>query len=87
VTSTTPQQEALVDTPLAEITERVHEAQDAIAATLRSDPDRQWRPRELMDAARGNLSSTDVSIAFWKLVELGELKVDKQLTVRSVELV
>jgi hypothetical protein len=87
VTSTTPQQEALAETPLAEITERVHEAQDAIAATLRSDPDRQWRPRELMDTARGNLSSTDVSIAFWKLVELGELKVDKQLTVRSVDLV
>lgn len=87
MTSTTPQEEALEDTPLAEISERVHEAQEAIAATLRSDPDRQWRPRELMDAAKGDLSSTDVSIAFGKLVELGELKLNEQLTVRSAQLV
>jgi hypothetical protein len=75
------------DTPLADIAEGVQAAREAILATVRDKPGRDWRPRELMDAAKGELSNTVVSIAFWNLVESGELEVNERLVVRAVDLV
>jgi hypothetical protein len=78
------------DIPLDDIAEVVQEAREAILRTISEDPDHAWHPRELMSASKGRLSNTAsntaVSIAFWSLVESGELEVDQQLVVRAVQL-
>lgn len=77
------------DTPLADIAEDVQTAREAILSTITEDPTRSWHPRGLIDAAkvRAGLSTTVVSIAFWSLVESGQLEVDERLVVRAVDLV
>lgn len=72
------------DIPLESIAEDVQQARDAILATIQTNPDRQWRPRDLMSAAKDHRSNTAVSIAFWNLVESGDLAVDAHLVVRAV---
>jgi hypothetical protein len=74
------------DIPLDEIAEDVQEARDALLRTVNEHPTHAWRPRELMSASKGTLSNTVVSIAFWSLVEAGDLEVDEQLVVRAVQL-
>lgn len=66
---------------LAGIAEGVHEARAAILATIRADPDREWRPADLMSAAPGDLSDSKKLIAFWNLVKDAELVVDERLVV------
>jgi hypothetical protein len=80
-------QRAPGDVPLESIAEDVHQAREAILATVQAEPDRAWRPGELMRAAKNHLRNTVVSIAFWNLVESGELVVDEHLVVRPVHLV
>jgi hypothetical protein len=87
VSTTTTRQVTPGDTPLADIAEGVREAREAILATFSADPTHAWRPRELIDAAKGALPTSVASIAFWNLVESGELEVDERLVVRTVHLV
>jgi hypothetical protein len=75
------------DPPLADIAEQVQQARAAILAQLKEHPGREWRPRELIAAAKGDLPNTVVSIAFWNLVEAEELAVDERLVVRVPHLV
>jgi hypothetical protein len=75
------------DVPLESIAEDVHQAREAILATIRAEPNREWHPGELMRAAKSHMRSTIVSIAFWNLVESGELVVDEHLVVRRIHLV
>jgi hypothetical protein len=75
------------DPALAEVASEVQAAQGAIRAALRENPDREWRPSELISVARESLSdsisNTSFSIAFWNLVEANEISVDEEMTVRE----
>lgn len=73
------------DASLTGLAEEVGQACEAILAKLAEDPNAVWHPRALIDAAKGHLSNTVVSIAFWNLVDAGALIVDKQLVVRSAQ--
>lgn len=75
------------DPPLADIAEEVQQARAAILAQLKEHPGREWRPREMIAAAKGDLPNTVVSIAFWNLVDAGDLAVDERLVVRVAHLV
>lgn len=70
------------DASLAGLAEEVREAGEAILATLSESPTAVWRPRALIEASKAHRSNTVVSIAFWNLVDAGEIIVDKQLVVR-----
>ena len=70
---------------LGQLADEVREAEKALLAKLEEEPNREWNPRELQDAARTNgWSSSVVSIAFWRLVSSERLRVDEHLRVRSM---
>jgi predicted DNA-binding protein YlxM (UPF0122 family) len=90
--STIAHETTIDDHALADIAEAVGVAREAILEQLKSAPGTIWRPRQLIDAAKnviadGKISKTIVSIAFWNMVDGGELNVDEQLIVHAVHLV
>jgi hypothetical protein len=69
----------------AETAALVQEAQTAMREVIAADPSRVWTARELQDAAcdDGPWSDSIQRLAFWGLVEAGELWIDENLGVHS----
>jgi hypothetical protein len=78
------QDQADSESALGITAQQVRLAQDALRERLREDDARVWRARDLQEAVRNGWSSSVVSIAFWGLVEDGELVIDDDLGVRSL---
>lgn len=85
-------QEAAADEhALADIAEAVNIARQAILELVGSSSDATWRPRQLIDAAKNALaerkiSKTIVAIAFWNMVDAGDLVVDEHMIVHALAL-
>lgn len=69
------------DTPLKKIAGGVAEAQEALLEAVRSDQSREWRMRDLVSSTKNGWTNSEMTIAFWDLVELEALVVDEHLVV------
>ncbi|HEX5922903.1 MAG TPA: hypothetical protein VFY45_03665 [Baekduia sp.] len=69
------------DTPLQKIAGGVAEAQEALLEAVRSDQDREWRMRDLVSSTKNRWTNSEMTIAFWDLVEREALLVDERLVV------
>lgn len=69
------------DTPLKKIAGGVAEAQRALMVAMRSDSSREWRMRDLVSSAKNGWTNSEMTIAFWDLVERDALRVDEHLIV------
>jgi hypothetical protein len=69
---------------LADTRDKVAAAQIAMRELINDDTSRPWTPRELQDAAgdMGDWSASVLSLAFWGLVDEGDLVSDENLIAR-----
>src|SRR5689334_15842914 len=70
---------------LADTADRVAAAQDAMRRLISDATSQSWTPRQLQDAAgaMGDWSASVLSLAFWGLVDEGELLADENLVARA----
>lgn len=69
---------------LGRLADDVQAAENALLQTFEGDRDREWSPRALQAAATNGWSAAVVSIAFWRLVSSGRLKVEDDRRVRDL---
>jgi hypothetical protein len=69
---------------IADTADKVAAAQRSIRQLIQETPGRRWLPQELQDAAAEGhgWSGSVMSLAFWELVEAGEIALDESLAVR-----
>jgi hypothetical protein len=73
---------------LDEVAQQVDLARSAMRALLRTDPTRAWSASHLQEAAGqgADWSASILSLAFWRLVEDLEIRIDDDLRVHVNEL-
>jgi hypothetical protein len=70
------------ETTLSELSEEVSEAETALLEQLGKEEAAGVSPRRLQESVRNGWSAAVVSIAFWRLVNSGQIVVDEGLCVR-----
>lgn len=73
---------SLAEAPEEDRADELQELWNAAMALLDAAGSDRWRPRELQAKARDGQRADVISLAFWQLLNDGELVLDRDLKVR-----